>query len=65
MSELAYLTVADGAARLRAKTLSPVEWTRALLERIDAIGGIYDAFLLVTAEAALAAAKRAEAEIMR
>jgi aspartyl-tRNA(Asn)/glutamyl-tRNA(Gln) amidotransferase subunit A len=65
MSELAYLTVADGAARLRAKTLSPVEWTRALLARIDATGGIYDAFLLVMAEAALAAAKRAEAEIMR
>lgn len=65
MSDLAYLTVAEGAALLRAKTLSPVEWTRALLARIASLDADYGAFLLVTGEAALEAARRAEAEIMR
>ncbi len=63
MIDLAYLSVADGAALLRAKKLSPVEWTEALLDRIAALDQHYNAFLLVTAEAALAQAKTAEAEI--
>src|SRR5436853_387297 len=37
MTDLAYLTVADGAQLLRAKKLSPVEWTLALLARIAAV----------------------------
>src|ERR1043165_2496073 len=65
MIELAYLTVAEGAALLRAKKLSPVEWTRALLDRIAAIDGHTNAFLVVTADKALAQAKAAEAEIAK
>jgi aspartyl-tRNA(Asn)/glutamyl-tRNA(Gln) amidotransferase subunit A len=64
MTDLAWLTVAEGAALLRAKKLSPVEWTRALLDRIAAIDGHYNAFLNVTPEA-MAQAKTAEAEITR
>src|SRR5215213_267016 len=65
MSDLAYLSVADGAALLRAKKLSPVEWTKALLDRIAAIDSSYNAFLVVTADQALAQAKTAEAEIAK
>src|SRR5258707_11400534 len=65
MTDLAYLTVAEGAALLRARKLSPVEWTRALLDRIAAIDGHYNAFLAVTADKALAQAKPAEAEIAK
>jgi aspartyl-tRNA(Asn)/glutamyl-tRNA(Gln) amidotransferase subunit A len=63
MTDLAWLGVAEGAALLRAKKLSPVEWTRALLDRIASIDGHYNAFLTVTADKALAQAKAAETEI--
>ena len=65
MTDLAYLSVAEGAALLRARKLSPVEWTRALLDRIAAIDSNYNAFLVVTADQALAQAKAAEAEIAK
>ena len=47
------------------KKLSPVEWTKALLDRIAAIDEHYNAFLVVTADKALAQAKAAEAEIAK
>jgi aspartyl-tRNA(Asn)/glutamyl-tRNA(Gln) amidotransferase subunit A len=65
MSDLAYLTVAEGSALLRTKKLSPVEWTKALLDRIAAIDSNYNAFLVVTADKALTQAKAAEAEIVK
>jgi aspartyl-tRNA(Asn)/glutamyl-tRNA(Gln) amidotransferase subunit A len=65
MSELAYLTIAEASRLIRARKLSPVELTRALLARIAAIDGTYHAFILVMEEAALAQAKAAEAAIMR
>jgi aspartyl-tRNA(Asn)/glutamyl-tRNA(Gln) amidotransferase subunit A len=65
MTDLAYLTVAEGAQLLRTKKLSPLEWTRSLLDRIAAIDSNYNAFLVVTADRALAQAKLAEAEIAR
>jgi aspartyl-tRNA(Asn)/glutamyl-tRNA(Gln) amidotransferase subunit A len=65
MSELAYLTIAEASRLIRAKKLSPVELTRALLARIAAIDPTYHAFILVMEDAALAQAKAAEAEIMR
>jgi aspartyl-tRNA(Asn)/glutamyl-tRNA(Gln) amidotransferase subunit A len=63
MSDLAYLSLAEGSALLRAGKLSPVEWTKALLDRVAAFDPSYNAFLIVTAERALAEAKAAEAEI--
>jgi aspartyl-tRNA(Asn)/glutamyl-tRNA(Gln) amidotransferase subunit A len=65
MTDLAYLSVAEGAALLRDRKLSPVEWTQALLTRIAAVDAHYNAFLAVTADAALAQAKTAEAEIAK
>jgi len=63
MTDLAWLTVAEGAALLRSRKLSPVEWTKALLERIAQIDPAYNAYLTVTADSALAEAKQAETEI--
>jgi aspartyl-tRNA(Asn)/glutamyl-tRNA(Gln) amidotransferase subunit A len=62
---LAWLGVAEGSRLLRAKKLSPVEWTRAVLDRIAGIDAHYNAFLAVTAEKALAQATSAEAEITK
>ena len=63
MTDLAWLSVAEGAQLLRSRKLSPVEWTKALLDRISVVDPAYNAFLVVTADKALAQAKAAEAEI--
>jgi aspartyl-tRNA(Asn)/glutamyl-tRNA(Gln) amidotransferase subunit A len=65
MTDLAYLSVAEGAALLRAKKLSPVEWAKALLDRIAAVDANTNAFLAVTADRALAQARAAETEIAK
>src|SRR3954447_9962175 len=65
MTDLVWLTVAEGAELLRTRKLSPVDWTRGLLERIAAVDSHYNAFLVVTADKALAQAKAAEAEIAK
>ena len=64
-AELCYLSIEDAGARLRSGGLSPVELTRAYLDRIDALDGRLHAFLHVAHEAALDRARRAEAEIRR
>jgi aspartyl-tRNA(Asn)/glutamyl-tRNA(Gln) amidotransferase subunit A len=65
MSELAYMTIAEASRLIRAKKLSPVELTDALLARIATIDGSYHAYIAVTADLARRQAKAAEAEIMR
>lgn len=62
---LAWLGIAEGAAYLRTRELSPVQWTEALLERIQGSGGAIDAFLHLDADGALARARAAEREIAR
>ena len=52
---------AELVARYRARELSPVEVTRAVLERIEAVGATYNAFCVLDAERALAAARESEA----
>jgi aspartyl-tRNA(Asn)/glutamyl-tRNA(Gln) amidotransferase subunit A len=63
MTDLAFMTIAEASRLIRARKLSPVELTAALLARIAALDGIYHAYIAVTAETALAQAKAAEAEI--
>lgn len=63
MSDLAYLSIAEGSALLRDKKLSPVEWTQALIARVERHDGRLNAFLRFMPEIALADARRAEAEI--
>lgn len=59
------MTVAELAAMLRDRALSPVELVRAYLRRIEALDPTLRAFNTVTADAALAAARRIEAEPWR
>ncbi len=63
--DIAWMPATEMAAAIRAKTLSPVEVARAFLERIDAINPSLNAYCLVTPEMAMAAAKDAEAAVMR
>jgi aspartyl-tRNA(Asn)/glutamyl-tRNA(Gln) amidotransferase subunit A len=63
MSDLAWLTIAEASELLRARKLSPVEYTRALLERIERYDPTLNAFLRLTPEQALEDARRAETEI--
>ena len=62
MSEI--LTIAEAGRRIAAKQLSPVELTKSHLDRIDRFDPALNAFLLVTAERALADAEAAEARQM-
>ena len=62
---LPYLSLADAAAAIRVRRLSPVELTTALLDRIDRVNGSIGAFLTVTRDEALATARTAEQEIAR
>jgi amidase len=50
---------------LRRKSISPVELTKAFLERIDRVNPKINAYCTLIPEKALAAAKEAEAELMR
>src|SRR5689334_24566502 len=62
--ELSYLSAADLIAAYRAKRLSPVEATRAALDRIARLDGKLNAFCVVDADGALAAARESEARWM-
>jgi aspartyl-tRNA(Asn)/glutamyl-tRNA(Gln) amidotransferase subunit A len=58
-------TISELAPRLRRKEVSPVELTRACLERIEKLNPSLNAFITVTAASALAEAEAAESEIWR
>jgi aspartyl-tRNA(Asn)/glutamyl-tRNA(Gln) amidotransferase subunit A len=57
-------TIAEAGRLIAAKKLSPVELTRALLERIRTLDPHLNAFLLVTERHALAAARVAERAVV-
>ena len=60
---LHYQSIAEVGARLRARELSPVELTSAMLERIEALDGDLKSYARVMADSAMAAARVAEQEI--
>jgi aspartyl-tRNA(Asn)/glutamyl-tRNA(Gln) amidotransferase subunit A len=64
VGELHWLGAAEAAQAIAAKELSPVELMKALLERIAALDPRLNAFIRLDGEAAMAAAKAAEAEAM-
>ena len=59
------LTLAEAHGRLKAREISSVELTRAVLDRIDAVEPQVQAFITVTPEAALEAALAADEAIAR
>src|SRR5579862_6844350 len=64
-TDLTALTLFEASALLRKKSASPLELTRACLERIAQLNPVLNAFITVTADGALEQARRAEAEIQR
>ncbi len=60
---LGFLSIHDASQQIAAGRLSPVELVEALIARAEGLDGTLHAYLLPTFEPALAAARRAEAEI--
>lgn len=63
MTDPASLTIAEAARAIQRRELAPTELTRACLDRIARLNPRLNAFVLVTAERALADAARAEEEL--
>ncbi len=57
------LNLAEAAAQIRTRKLSPLELTRHYLARIERLNPQLNAFITVTGELAMAQAEQAEAEI--
>jgi aspartyl-tRNA(Asn)/glutamyl-tRNA(Gln) amidotransferase subunit A len=64
-ADLFYLSLTEAAALIKSRRLSPVELTRAILDRIDRVDGKVGAFITVTGDEALRAARDAEQAIGR
>jgi Asp-tRNA(Asn)/Glu-tRNA(Gln) amidotransferase A subunit family amidase len=60
---LYFHTITELAALIKSQQLSPVEVTRALLERIAQLDGRYKSYATVMADQALDAARVAERDI--
>jgi aspartyl-tRNA(Asn)/glutamyl-tRNA(Gln) amidotransferase subunit A len=61
--QLAFGTIRDTGKLFRSRKLSPLELARFLLDRIERLNPILNAYLSISAESALAQAKRAESEL--
>src|SRR5438270_6245926 len=59
-TELGFTPATELTRLIRTKALSPVELTRAVLERVERVNPSVNAFCTLTAEQALAAAREAE-----
>ena len=63
-TELCFTPAVELAARIRRRELSPVELTRAVLDRIARVDGRLNAYVRVDAERAIDHARRAEGAVM-
>ena len=64
-AELHDLTLAEAARLISARQATPVEYTKSLLARTEGLDPQLNAFITRTPDVAMAAARTAEAEIMR
>src|SRR5256886_9964410 len=64
MPDLVWRSVTELSRMILTKEVSPVEVVRAFLERVTALDGKLKAFITVRADAALEAARAAEAELV-
>jgi len=62
-AELTELTIEEASRRIAARTLSPVDLTRAYLARIEALNPRVNAYITILADQALAQARALEAEL--
>ena len=60
-----FLTIEEAARLVSQRQISPVDLIKAFVARIEAVDGALATFITVCADAALASARRAEADIMR
>ena len=58
-------TIAEASKLIAAKQLSPIELTRACLDRVEKLDPTLNAFIMRTADRAMADASKAEARLMR
>ena len=63
-SQLPFLSATELGSLIKSREVSPVEATEAYLERIPQIDGKLNSYITVTADRALADAKKAEQEIV-
>jgi aspartyl-tRNA(Asn)/glutamyl-tRNA(Gln) amidotransferase subunit A len=63
VSDLHFITISEASRLIQARKLSPVELTRAYLDRIEAVDAQLHAYITLTADLALEQARKAEAEI--
>ncbi len=63
MTDPTDLTIAEAARLIERRQLSPVELTRACLDRIERLNPALNAFVTVTADYALEDARRAQADL--
>src|ERR1700674_1383676 len=63
-TDLAFASIEEIGKLFRKRKLSPVELTKLVLARIERLNPKLNAYITVTAELALAQAKRAESELL-
>ena len=63
--EICWMSATDLARSIRRKQLSPVEVTRAVLNRIERLNSQLNAFVTLTPQAAMREARRAEQALMQ
>jgi aspartyl-tRNA(Asn)/glutamyl-tRNA(Gln) amidotransferase subunit A len=61
----AFLTISELSELIRARKVSPVEITRAVLERIEKLNPVLNAYITVTPDLAMKSAREAESEIQQ
>jgi aspartyl-tRNA(Asn)/glutamyl-tRNA(Gln) amidotransferase subunit A len=64
-TEFTSLTLSEAAEHMRRRTISPLDLTKACLERIEQVNPKLNAFITVNAQAAIAQAKELEHELNR
>ena len=64
-TDLCFTSATDLAALMRRRRVSPLDATRAVLERIERVNPRLNAYCTVAADQALAAARRATAALTR
>src|SRR3990170_2512136 len=62
---LYYLSIHEAQQLIQSRQLSPVELTRAILDRINAVDGKLHAYINLMSDSAMEAARIAETEILR
>ena len=63
--EIQSLTIAEAAAKIKDREISPVDLTRLFLEQIERLNPALNAYVTVTADEALSSARVAESELAR